>query len=316
VFVEEHLQQLRRERYSPRALLRYAHRLARLVKRELEANPGAVRSVWSLSLGFFAAAFVVAAALAVGYERALAYEFFLDTAVAVLVSFGAVTLGIGRLRDREGYRLSSVNVPIALTLARLTLLPGLALFLMDRHYTLALVTFVIAALTDVADGWVARRWNQVTQLGTVLDPLVDIVFNAALFASLTLAGLLSPWVLALAALRYGILLVGAACLYLFVGPVRIRPTASGRFTGVVVSSLVAFLILLAAVGGRPGEALAPLTRDALAVLLGACVVQVVVIGWWNLRSMRAAAAVPEAAVLEPDLQPAGRVVGDVRWGRE
>jgi len=314
VFVEEHLQELRRDRFSPKGLLRYGKSLARLVRLELEANPGAVRSVWSLALGFFAVAFVVSAALAVGYERALAYEFFLDTSIAILISFGAVTLGIGRLRDRDGYRLSSINVPIALTLVRLTLVPGIAMFLIDRHYALALTAFGIAAMTDVADGWAARRWNQITQLGTVLDPLVDIVFNAALFMSLTVSDLLPPWVLGVATLRYGILLIGAAYLYLFVGPVRIRPTASGRLTGVLVSSLVAFLIALAAIGGHTNEALGPLTRDALGVLLIGCVLQVVVIGWWNLRSVRGAAVEPER---EPgELQGAGRVVGDVRWGRE
>jgi len=49
-------------------------------------------------------------------------------------------------------------------------------------------------------------------------------------------------------------------------------------------------------------------------LLIGCVLQVVVIGWWNLRSVRGAAVEPER---EPgELQGAGRVVGDVRWGRE
>ena len=315
MFVEEHLQELRRDRFTPNALLRYGRSLVRLVRFELEANPGAVRSIWSVALGFFALAFVAAAALAIGYERTLAYEFFLDTSIAILVAFGSVTLSVGRLRDPGGYRLSAINVPIALTLLRLALVPALALFLMDRHYVLALVVFGVAALSDVADGWVARRWNQVTQLGTVLDPLVDIVFNVAVFASLTLTGLLSPGVLGIATLRYGLLLVGAACMYLFVGPVRIRPTASGRLTGVIASSLILFLIALAAVGGRAGETLAPLTRTALAVLMSACVLQVVAIGWWNLRSPRGEAPVVPDTGLEA-FPPTGRVVGDVRWGRE
>ena len=315
MFVEEHLQELRRDRFTPNALLRYGRSLVRLVRFELEANPGAVRSIWSVALGFFALAFIAAAALAIGYERTLAYEFFLDTSVAILVAFGAVTLSVGRLRDRDGYRLSAINVPIALTLLRLSLVPALALFLMDRHYVLALIVFGVAALSDVADGWTARRWNQVTQLGTVLDPLVDIVFNLAVFASLTLSGLLSPWVLGIAVVRYGLLLVGAACMYLFVGPVRIRPTASGRLTGVIAASLVFFLIGVFALGGSARDTLAPLTRTALAVLMSACVLQVVAIGWWNLRSVRGEAAIePEAALGE--LQATGRVVGDVRWGRE
>jgi phosphatidylglycerophosphate synthase len=155
----------------------------------------------------------------------------------------------------------------------------------------------------VADGWLARRWGQETRLGTLLDPLVDIVFNLAVFFALAAAHLVPAPVFWVAALRYGILLVGAAYLYVFVGPVRIRPTLFGRLAGVVMSTLVALLILLHALGGRLSETLMPLTEVALAVLLSAAVIQVIALGWYNLRVMTGAAA-----------STRGRVVGDVRWG--
>ncbi|TMQ65482.1 MAG: CDP-alcohol phosphatidyltransferase family protein [Candidatus Eisenbacteria bacterium] len=182
---------------------------------------------------------------------------------------------------------------------------AIALFLLDRHFTLALGTFLVAALTDVADGWLARRWKQETLLGIVLDPLVDIVFNLAMFFALAAAELLPGWVFWVAALRYGTLLVGGACLYLFVGPLRIRPTLFGRLTGIVMSALVALLTLLHAVRGPLRETLMPLTQIALGVLISATVLQVVVMGWYNLRLMTGEQATSQ-----------GRVVGDVRWGRE
>jgi cardiolipin synthase len=304
VFIEEFLQELRRDGFSPPALARYLTRLARLTRENLDANPGGVRAIWSVALAFFACAFVVSAAVALRIERGLAYELLLWTSVWILLAFGGVTAGIAMLRDAQGYRLASLNAPLVLTLMRVVMVPGIALLLMDRHYALALAVYLIASLSDVADGWIARRWNQVTDLGTVLDPLVDIVFNFALFAGLVLAGLLPAWVFAMAALRYGVLVVGGIGLYLFVGPVRIHPTTLGRLMGVVTSALVALLAVLHLFGGHLADRLLPLTGIALGVLLAGGVLHVVALGWYNLRMMRGA------------LHAQGRVVGDVRWGKQ
>ena len=305
MFVEEYLQELRKERFAPRALASYGRRVLARVQEHLWANPGAVRSIWSVGLGFFAAAFLAAVGLALGYDRRLAYDFFLRTSWWILPAFGFVTLNVEYMRDRDGYRLSALNVPTLLTLVRVAMVPGIALFLLDRHFVLALIAFVIAALSDVADGWLARRWNQETQLGRVLDPLVDVVFNLAVFFALAAAGLLPGWVFAVTALRYGILLVGGAYLTIFVGPLRIRPTSFGRATGVMASVLVALQILVNALPGRFAEVVAPLNDIALGVLMSGAVIQVVLMGWYNLKVMTGEAA-----------RTRGRVVGDVRWGAQ
>lgn len=302
MFIEEYLQDLRRDRFAPSAVLVYLRRTAARVREELDANPGAVRSIWSVALLVFATAFVAAAALALAGPRALAVEFLLGTTCAIGIAFAFVTFHLGMLRDRDGYRLSAINVPTVLTLLRVVLLPGVVLFLVERQFVLALVAYVAAALSDVADGWLARRWNQVTRLGTVLDPIIDIVFNLSLLGGLHAAGLVAWWVFALAGLRYGLLLVGGAYLYVFVGPVRIHPTLFGRLTGVFIGSFIAFLTLLHTLRGTLADRLTPLTEIALGVLLGATVIQGVVLGWYNLRLMRGAAPAT------------GRVVGDVRWG--
>lgn len=303
MFVEEDLQDLRRERFAPRAAARYARALAGRVREAMVANPGAVRSVWALALGFFAADFLGAAALVLGAERHLAVSFFLWTATGIAVAFALTTFSIDLLRDRDGFRLSAINVPTALTLLRVAMLPGIVLCLLERHLALAFSLYAVAMLTDVADGWVARRFGQITALGTVMDPIVDIVFNLAMIAGLWAAGLLPAWVFATGALRYAVLLVGGACLYLFVGPVRIQPTWFGRMTGVLMSGLVGLLVLLRLRGGAAAERLVPLTEIALGVLLAATVVQGVALGWYNLKVMTSEAAAR------------GRVVGDVRWGR-
>ena len=302
MFVEEDLQDLRRDRFAPPALLRYARRLAQRVRGDVDANPGAVRSAWTLALSYFAAAFVAAVALALDGDRHLAYDFFLATALGILAAFSLLTFFIGGLRDHEGFRLSALNLPIALTLLRATLLPGVVVLLEQRRFGLALAAYLIAAVTDVADGWVARRWRQVTTLGTVLDPVVDIAFNFAILGGLWAAGLLEAWVFAAAALRYGLLLVGGAAFYIFVGPVRIQPTLFGRLTGVLMSALVGLLLLLTVSPGATSERLAPLTQIALGALFIATVGHVAALGWYNLR------------IMTGRVEAQGRVVGDVRWG--
>jgi cardiolipin synthase len=303
VFIEEYLRDLRRDRFTPAAMLLYARRVAGRVREQIYANPGAVRSVWSVALGFFAAAFLAAVGMALFYDRQLAADFLLHTALWILPTFALVTLSLELLRDRNGYRLSALNIPVTLTLLRVVLVPGLALFLIEGHLLAALIVYLLASLTDVVDGWIARRWNQVTRLGTILDPQVDIVFTFGLLFALARAHLLPDWVFGLAVLRYAILLVGGTCLNLFVGPVRIYPTLFGRLTGIVMTALIAMLLLVHTLGGHPRERLETLTVIALGVMLSATVIQVLVLGWYNLRVMTGAA---EAA--------SGRVVGDVRWG--
>lgn len=301
MFVEEYLQDLRRDRFVPAAWIRYGRRIAQRAREDVVANPSAVRSVWLLGLAFFAGSFLAAAGMAVAYDRHMAYDYFLQTALWILPTFALVTAHVGMLRDREGYRLSALNLPTALTLLRITMVPGITLFLVERHFHLAFVAYLLASLTDVADGWLARRLGQTTRLGTVLDPLVDIVFNLALFAGLQAAGLLPAWVFAVAALRYAIFLVGGAYLYVFVGPVKIHPTAFGRLTGVVMAGLVALHMVVHSRHDAFAQALEPLTEIALGVLLSATVAQVLALGWYNLR------------VMTGRVQASGRVVGDVRW---
>jgi cardiolipin synthase len=302
MFIEEYLQDLRRDRFAPAAVALYVRRAAARARESLVANPGAARSLWSLGLLFFATCFAGSVAVALWDDRRLALELFLGTTLAMLPIFLLVTLHLDMLRDREGFRISAVTVPTALTLLRLCMAPGIALFLAQRHFALALGLYLVAQLSDVADGWVARRLKQITRLGTVLDPIVDIVFNIVIFNGLFLSRLVPTWVLGVALLRYGIFLVGGAGLYLFVGPLTIRPTLFGRLSGVVMVGLVALLMLLHVLHASWVERLAPLTTLALGVLLVAAVGQVVAIGWYNLRLMQGAA------------EARGRVVGDVRWG--
>ena len=184
MFIEEYLVELRRERFAPRALLHYAHRVGARVRADWLANPDAVRSIWAVAMVFFAVVFLASIGMALAWDRQLAERFLLETSLWMLPAFAFVILFVGHLRDEQGHRLSGLNLPLMLTLARVSLVPGIALFLVERHFAWALGLYVFASLTDVFDGYLARRWQQTTLLGTLLDPLVDIVFNLTMLADL------------------------------------------------------------------------------------------------------------------------------------
>jgi CDP-diacylglycerol--glycerol-3-phosphate 3-phosphatidyltransferase len=76
------------------------------------------------------------------------------------------------------------NVPNQLTVARLVLAVFCFLFLAIDWYLTALVLFVIAAGTDWVDGFWARRYGQITQLGRIMDPFADKVIICGTFTFL------------------------------------------------------------------------------------------------------------------------------------
>jgi CDP-diacylglycerol--glycerol-3-phosphate 3-phosphatidyltransferase len=74
-----------------------------------------------------------------------------------------------------------LNVPNALTVARIPLTVLLCAFIHYQFWPAALVAFVIAALTDAIDGWWARKFNQLSTFGRVFDPLTDKILLGSAF---------------------------------------------------------------------------------------------------------------------------------------
>lgn len=103
-----------------------------------------------------------------------------------------------------------VTVPNALSLARLLILPWLYVVIVDERFLLALVVGFVFGASDWVDGYVARRFDQVTRVGQLLDPFSDRLFIITLVVALVVAGVV-PLALALAiAARDVLLLIGGA----------------------------------------------------------------------------------------------------------
>ena len=89
-----------------------------------------------------------------------------------------------------------MNLPNALTLLRIFLVPLLVVVLLTRiegHVYFGTAVFLLAVLTDYLDGFFARRRNEVTRLGILLDPLADKLLTGAAFLSLVWMRLVPAW---------------------------------------------------------------------------------------------------------------------------
>ena len=90
-----------------------------------------------------------------------------------------------------------MNLPIGLTMTRIIAVPLLIVFLISSsrvHAVIAAAIFILAAITDWADGMLARRRNQVTTLGTLLDPIADKLLVAAALVSLLAIDKIDGWI--------------------------------------------------------------------------------------------------------------------------
>lgn len=127
-----------------------------------------------------------------------------------------------------------LTIPTILTLFRLLCVPVIVYAMINFYWGVAFWTIIIASLTDSADGYIARNFNQKTFLGACLDPIADKVLVLSVY--ITLAFVQSPlfsiplWFVWLVLIKETVLIGGAAALYLKKGFLDVQPTLLGKLT--------------------------------------------------------------------------------------
>src|SRR5437762_4028145 len=116
----------------------------------------------------------------------------------------------------------------------------------------AIAIFLIAAVSDGLDGFVARRYNQRSSLGVVLDPIADkgLLLSGIITLSISNWSEIDPdygrfpaWFPVLVISRDAVILVGTAVLYFLVGRVKVRPNWTGKVATVLQMCAIAWVML-------------------------------------------------------------------------
>src|SRR5208337_4690963 len=106
----------------------------------------------------------------------------------------------------EGWVQRLMNVPISLTLLRIFFVPIVVVLLLTKGANMdlwAVGVFLLAAVTDLLDGYLARKRGQITTLGILLDPIADKLLTSAAFISLVELRLVPAWMV--------VIIVGRVC---------------------------------------------------------------------------------------------------------
>jgi cardiolipin synthase len=161
-----------------------------------------------------------------------------------------------------------------LTILRMALAPLLVVLVLYRELRWAFFAFVVAGLTDLFDGLIARRSKQQTTLGAMLDPVADKILLTSTFVALTWAdglGVRIPtWLTVTTLSRDAIIVLSVAIVNLTMGRRVFYPSLLGKFSTGSQLLTVGVVLLVNALGvGLPG--LWVLFAVTLALTLGSAV---------------------------------------------
>jgi len=149
---------------------------------------------------------------------------------------------------------SIITIPNLLTFLRMALIPVFASLLFYGYSGVALAVFFVAGVSDGVDGFIARRFDQQSELGTILDPIADKLLMTTAFIILTLPGIFSSvdylpipfWVTAAVIGRDVLIVAVAAAINIMTGFSGFKPSWLGKLS-TTVQILAVGLILIAAV---------------------------------------------------------------------
>ncbi len=135
-----------------------------------------------------------------------------------------------------------MNIPNMLTMLRIVLVPVyLYCFYTIKEDRLfyAGIVFIIAGISDLLDGYIARKFDLKTKVGAALDPLADKLMTFAVLISFTTAGLIPFWVLLIMGIKEVLMILGGFALYLFKGN-KVLP--SNKFGKIATASFYAAIL--------------------------------------------------------------------------
>ena len=141
-----------------------------------------------------------------------------------------------------------MSIPNLITLARILAVPVILWAITSGEMRIAFILFLVAGLSDLVDGFLAKRFGMATELGAYLDPLADKAMIVSIYVALGIVEAIPRWLVILVVSR-DIMIVGAVILsWLVDKPVKLKPLTISKLNTVV--QIVFATVVLAALSFR------------------------------------------------------------------
>ena len=146
-----------------------------------------------------------------------------------------------------------MNLPNLITVLRIVAVPVTIWLILTGYSQAAFWIFLAAGASDGVDGYLARRWNQRTELGAYLDAVADKALLVSIFVTLGVIGMIPIW-LTLTVVSRDIMIVGAVILSWLLGhPLTIKPLMISKINTAAQIGFVAAALAIAGFALDPGD---------------------------------------------------------------
>lgn len=137
-----------------------------------------------------------------------------------------------------------MNIPNILTAIRFVIVPFFAYYLFTEQYIIAVVLFVIGGITDVLDGYIARKFNLVTTWGKLADPLADKLMQITALIILTYLNRIPIPILIIVVAKEAFMAMGSISLY-----TKEKHVVSANWYGKLATVVFYFAVVLVILAG-------------------------------------------------------------------
>jgi cardiolipin synthase len=147
------------------------------------------------------------------------------------------------------------HLPNLICLGRIALLWPILAALARQEYGIAAVCFFIAGVSDLLDGWLAKRFGWSSELGKWLDPVADKFLLVTVFVVAAWAGLVPRWLTAVVVARDVMIALGALTYLAWLGRLDGRPTSASKLNTLVQLAYLLGVLMYKAIGFPPVQLL-------------------------------------------------------------
>lgn len=135
-----------------------------------------------------------------------------------------------------------MTIPNFITIARLLAVPLIVWLMIADRYVEATLLFVVAAISDAVDGFIAKRFGAASELGAYLDPIADKALLVSVFVTLGFRGEVPAWVVVLVVSRDLFIIGGMLLAYVLSNPMEVRPLWVSKANTLAQILLIAFVL--------------------------------------------------------------------------